>query len=134
MADLNDVLLAVGRLQEGMDRLREDFTHEKQSAAQSRKALYDRHEALSGEISSIRSDMEISALISAQGREEVKVLAGKIEAHKSEIQSSVDDWRRIKNLGLGVTGVLAIGGLSVGAMLSMGYDAFKTAMRHWLGG
>ena len=120
MADLNDVMLALGRVQEGVDRLREDFTEEKASAAISRKSIYERHDDLSQELIRLKAD--------------VQGIGQKVDLHKSEIQPSLEDWRRIKNLGLGVTGVLALGGLSVGAMLSMGMDAFKAAVRHWLGG
>lgn len=134
VSDLNDVMLALGRVQEGVDRLREDFDREKISAAQSRKAIYERHEELGDALANLRKDVEISALISAQGREEMKRLAAKVEDHREAIQPSIEDWKRIKTLGLGVTGVLAIGGLSVGAMLSMGLEAFKAALRQFLGG
>lgn len=120
MADLNDVMLALGRVQEGVDRLRDDFTEEKQSASISRKSIYERQDDLSQELIRLKSDVQTIGL--------------KVDQNKSEIQPSIDDWRRIKNLGLGVTGILALGGLSVGAMMSMGMDAFKAALRHWLGG
>lgn len=134
MADNGDVLLAIGRLQASVDHMRADFSEEKKSAATSRKAIYERHEELKEEMSSMRSDMEVAALISAQGREEVKALAGKIDANRDAIQPSIDDWKRIKTLGVGITGVLAIGGMSIGAFLMMGIDAFKAAMRQWFGG
>lgn len=120
MADLNDVMLALGRVQEGVDRLRDDFTEEKQSASVSRKSIYERQDDMSQELIRLKADLAS--------------IGQSVEQHKGEIQSSIDDWRRIKNLGLGVTGILALGGLSVGAMLSMGLDAFKAALRHWLGG
>lgn len=110
------VLMAIGRLQEGVDRLREDFTEEKHSAAASRKLIYERHESVADEIAQVKRDVE--------------KLGDKIDAH----QPSIDDWKRLKSLGLGVAGVLAICGLSLGALLTMGLDAFKAAMRQILGG
>lgn len=127
MADMNDVLLAIGRLQASVDHLGQDFTHEKRSAAESRKALYERHDELNSEVARVASDVKMSA-------HEVKRLGDEIAQHKQAIQPSIDDWRRIKTLGLGVTGVLAIGGLSVGAVLVAGIDAFKAVLRSWLGG
>lgn len=120
MADLNDVMLALGRVQEGVDRLRDDFTEEKQSASVSRKSIYERHDDLSHELARLKSD--------------VQIIGQKVERHKDEIKSAIEDWQRIKTLGVGITGILAIGGLSIGATLAMGVDAFKAAMRHWLGG
>ena len=132
--DLNDILVGIGRLQESVDRLRGDFTEEKRSAAASRKTIYERQDELNAEIVRVAGDVNISAHIVAQNRDEVKRLGAIIDSHKDAIQPSIDDWRRIKTLGLGVTGVLAIGGLSVGAMLTMGIDAAKAALRSWLGG
>lgn len=134
MPELTDVMLALGRLQEGFDRLREDFDVEKLSAAQSRRAIYERHETLGDGLVNLKKDVEIAALISAQGREEMKKLAVRIDEHREAIQPSIEDWKRIKNLGLGITGVLALGGLSVGALMSMGLDAFRAALRQFLGG
>lgn len=120
MADLRDVMLALGRVQEGVDRLRDDFTDEKKSASVSRKSMYERQEELAQELTRLTADMQ--------------AVSQKIEQHKADIQPSIDDWQRIKNLGMGITGILALGGLSVGAMLSLGLDACKAALRQWLGG
>ena len=134
MADASEVLMLLGRLSEGIEQLRKDFDTERQNAAQSRKSIYERHETLSQDLTSLKHDVEVGAIISAKGREEVKRLADQIDAHKAAVQPSIDDWNRIKTLGLGITGILAIGGLSVGALLMMGVDAFKAAVRSWLGG
>ena len=134
MADASEVLMLLGRLSEGIEQLRKDFDTERQNAAQSRKSIYERHETLSQDLTSLKRDVEVGAIISAKGREEVKRLADQIDAHKAAVQPSIDDWNRIKTLGLGITGILAIGGLSVGALLMMGVDAFKAAVRSWLGG
>ncbi len=113
--------------------MREDFTEEKRSAASSRKAMHERHDELASDLSNLRLDVGITGQINAQVREEVKALGEKVAQHKAEIQPSIEDWRKIKNLGLGITGILAIGGLSVGAMLTMGLDAVKSLLRQWIG-
>ena len=134
MGDITEVLMILGRLQEGVERLSADFSSEKNSAAASRKAIYEKHDQIQSEISSIRQDIEVAAVISAEGRREVAALARRVEQNKEDIQPSLDDWKRIKMMGLGIVGLLAIGGLSVGALLTMGVDAFKAALRSWLGG
>lgn len=133
MADLNDVLLAVGRLQEGVDRLREDFTEEKQSAAASRSTVHRRLDEQAAEIAEVKSDIGINAMITAQAREEVKALGGAITQHKDDIQPAIEDWRRMKTLGTGLAGLLAIGGLSVGAALTWAGEATAATVRRWLG-
>ena len=134
MSGENAVLLAIGRLQASVDHMQRDFAEEKRSATESRRALYDRHDDLQEQIGGLKMDLQVSGQITAQVREEVKAVSAKVDQHKEDIQPSIDDWRRIKTLGLGVTGVLAIGGLSVGAVLAAGMDAFRAVMRSWLGG
>lgn len=131
VTDHADLMLLMGRMAEGIERLRADFGEEKSQAAASRKALYERQEELRADLSNLKSDIDMAAVISAQ---KMDALASDLKDHKEAVQPSVDEWKRIKTLGIGITGVLALGGLSVGAMLSMGLDAFKAAVRSWLGG
>ena len=131
VTDHADLMLLMGRMAEGIERLRVDFGEEKSQAAASRKALYERQEELRGDLSILKSDIDMAAVISAQ---KMDALASELKDHKAAVQPSVEEWKRIKTLGIGITGVLAIGGLSVGAMLSIGIDAFRAAMRSWLGG
>lgn len=133
MADANDILLAVGRLQASVDHIREEFTEEKRSASESRKAIYARHDDLNNELNSLRTDVGIHAQISAQTREEIKALGAAISRHKNEIQPSVEDWQRMKMLGTGIVGVLAVGGLSVGALIAWAGEATAGVIRRWLG-
>lgn len=131
VSDHADLMLLMGRMAEGIERLRADFSEEKASAAASRKVIHERHEELRSDLSNLKSDIDMAAVISAQ---KIDALASDLKDHKAAVQPSVEEWKRIKTLGIGITGVLAIGGLSVGAMLSMGLDAFRAALRSWLGG
>lgn len=131
VADLGDVLLAMGRLQEGVDRLTRDFGEEKTSAAASRKSIYERQEEFRRGLDDLKNDVDMAAVIT--GGKLAELTRG-LEEHKKAVQPSIDDWRRIKNMGVGISGILAIGGLSVGALLMAGLDTFKAAVRSWLGG
>lgn len=131
MSDLTDVLMLLGRLEAGVERLRQDFSEEKVQASQSRKLLYERQDEMRGDLSNLKQDIDMAAVISAQKLSE---LAKELKDHKEAVQPSVDEWKRIRTLGIGITGVLAIGGLSVGAMLSMGLEGLRAALRSWIGG
>lgn len=131
VTDHADLMLLMGRMAEGIERLRVDFGEEKSQAAASRKALYGRQEELRGDLSNLKSDIDMAAVISAQ---KMDALASELKDHKAAVQPSVEEWKRIKTLGIGITGVLAIGGLSVGAMLAAGIDTVRAALRHWIGG
>jgi len=49
-----------------------------------------------------------------------------------EMKPAVDDWRRTRAIGLGITGMLAIGGVSIGAMMSWFSEQTASLIRHWL--
>lgn len=130
VSDLTDVLMLLGRLEAGIERLRQDFSEEKAQSAQSRKMIYDRQDDMRNDLSTLKTDIDIAAVISTQKLAE---LTKSLEEHKTAVQPSVEEWKRIKTLGIGITGVLAIGGLTVGAALAAGLDAVKTTIRAWLG-
>ncbi|RUX03178.1 MAG: DUF1515 domain-containing protein [Mesorhizobium sp.] len=132
MASLEDIFLALGRVQEGVEQLREDFQEEKRNAHESRTALHRRLDEQAAEISSLKTDVAIHGKIEAQVRNEVRALGDKVEANQKAVQPSVDDWKRMKTLGIGIAGLLALGGLSFGAFIMWAGDAAATAVRHWL--
>lgn len=137
-----EIMLAIGRLQEGMDRIRDDFAEEKKSAAESRKHISYRHDILASEIVQVKHDIELGSLLSSQVKNEMKALSDQIstkidkhiESHKSEIVPALEDWNHIKRIGLGITGVLALSGLTAGAVMSIGIDAIRTALKNFIGG
>ena len=132
MTSLHDIFHALGRVQEGIEQLREDFQEEKKNARDSRSTVHRRLDEHALEISNLRTDVAIAGKIEAQVRNEVKALAKKVDANHEAVQPSLDDWKRMKNLGVGVASLLAIGGLSIGAFLMWAGDAAVTAVRHWL--
>ena len=127
MADMHDVMKALGHLQACVDGLRRDFTDEAHGAAESRAVVHRRLDDQAEAIGVLRKDFEVSAVVNSQLRTDLKT-------HIAAVEPSIAEWKRMKALGSGLVGLLAIGGLSVGAMLSMGLDAFKAAVRSWLGG
>ncbi|TIT90383.1 MAG: DUF1515 domain-containing protein [Mesorhizobium sp.] len=125
MASLEDIFLALGELKGGVDALRRDFQEEKRTAHESRATIHRRLDEQAEEIAKVRTDVAVDGEITAQVRNEVKSL-------KAAVDPELEDWKRMKNLGLGIAGLLAIGGLSVGAMLMWASDTAVAAIRHWL--
>ena len=132
MASLDDVLLALGRVQEGVEQLREDFRDEKQTAHESRAALHRRLDEQASDIASLKTDVKVAGLVEAQVRDEVRAIGEKVDANQAAIGPHVDDWKRMKAVGVGLVGLLAVGGLSVGAMLTWASETAITTIRHWL--
>jgi len=132
LADLNDVMLALGRVQEGVDRLTADLRDEKTNAHESRATLHRRLDEQSQEISSIREDIVISAHVDAQVRGEIKKLSDLVEANHATVAPSLEEWKRMKTLGIGLAGLMAIGGMSIGAALLWMGETAANAVRQWL--
>ncbi|RVD44655.1 DUF1515 domain-containing protein [Mesorhizobium sp. M4A.F.Ca.ET.020.02.1.1] len=125
MASLDDIFLALGELKGGVDALRRDFQEEKSMAHESRATIHRRLDQQAEEISKVRTDVAVDGEITAQVRNEVKSL-------KEAVNPSLEEWKRMKMLGIGIAGLLALGGLSVGAALMWASDTAATAIRHWL--
>jgi hypothetical protein len=125
-------MLALGRVQEGVDRLRDDFQDEKRSAHESRAVIHRRLDDQTEDIAGLRSDVGIGAQVNAQTREEVKALKEIVNDNQSKVQPSIEEWKRIKTMGIGLAGLLALAGLSFGAILMWMSDAAVSAIRHWL--
>jgi hypothetical protein len=53
-------------------------------------------------------------------------------ARIARIQPTVDEWSRIRALGMGIVGLLTIGGVSIGALVASGNEWLANAIRHWL--
>lgn len=132
MASLEDVMLALGRVQEGVDRLREDFQNEKNMAHESRAVIHRRLDEQAAEIGSLKTNVAVAGMVEAQVRDEIKALGVRVDTNHAAITPSVEEWKRIRNIGIGITGLIAIGGLSVGAVLTWASETAVTTIRHWL--
>jgi hypothetical protein len=129
---VDEISLMLGKVLEGVEQLREDFQEEKRNAHESRAIMHRRLDEQAAEIASLKTDVAIHGKIEAQVRNEVKALGDRVEANQKAVQPSVDDWKRMKALGIGIAGLLALGGLSFGALVMYASDAAATAIRHWL--
>lgn len=132
MPSIDDVLILLGEVKTGIENLREDFQEEKRSAARSRAGIHARLDAQVEKIGDLEKDVGITAQINVQTREALKALAKKVDANQAEVQPSLEEWKRMRTLGLGLVSLLAIGGLSVGAALSYMGDGAVAIIRHWL--
>lgn len=99
------------------------------SAGESRGRIHKRMDEQGDSIGEIRKDIEIAALVTAQQRDTIIALADKI----SKIEPDVDQWRQMRRLGYGFSGLLvALGVTGSGAIIYLGETA-RAAIRKWLG-
>jgi hypothetical protein len=45
---------------------------------------------------------------------------------------ALEEWKRMKTIGYGISGLIAFAGLTVGAVVTWASDGAVAALRHWL--
>ncbi|MGO7287749.1 DUF1515 domain-containing protein, partial [Rhizobium ruizarguesonis] len=44
----------------------------------------------------------------------------------------LEEWKRMKTIGYGISGLIAFAGLTIGGMIAYASDGAVAALRHWL--
>lgn len=132
MATLEDVLLALGRVQAGVDRLTNEVAEDRRNASESRAVIHRRLDEQAAEIGKLNTTVALAGQVDAQMRDEVKALATQVDKNQKEVLPSVEEWKRMKAIGIGLGGLLAIGGLSLGSLLLWAGEMFWNWLRHML--
>ncbi|OBY08340.1 DUF1515 domain-containing protein [Rhizobium leguminosarum bv. trifolii] len=139
MTSNDDILRALGRvegrltgIEESVTLLREDVSDEKDNAHQSRSVIHRRLDEQAKQISHLDTTVAISGGVDAQIREEIKALKETVEKNHSAVTPALEEWRRMKTLGYGISGLIAFAGLTIGGMVAYASDGAVAALRHWL--
>lgn len=104
--------------------------HEKSS--DSRSKIHDRIDEVSDRLGQIEGDIRILGQVDGQVRGEVQALSAQVAKNQAEAQPTIDEWRRIRAIGIGIVGLLALGGVSIGAMFAYAGEAVINWARHIL--
>lgn len=129
MASNDDIMRVLGRLEEGVSRLREDFQQEKESAHESRAVIHRRLDEHGQNVSKLETTVAISGQVDAQLRDKITSLDKQITEN---VTPSIEEWKRIKTMGLGMSSLLVIAGVSAASITAIAWDWFLALMRHWL--
>ena len=132
MASNEDILHALGRVEEGVKRIREDFQEEKQNARESRAVIHARLDSQAKRIGHLDTTVAISGGVDAQIREEIKALKETVDRNHAATQPALEEWKRLKTLGYGISGLIAVAGLTVGSIVAYMSDGAIAWVRHWL--
>ncbi|MBB3453871.1 putative coiled-coil protein SlyX [Rhizobium sp. BK313] len=139
MASLNDVMLTLGKLLEGQERsretielLRDDFQDEKKNAHESRAVIHRRLDEHSNKLAHLETTVAISGEVDAQLRDQIAALKEVVEKNHQEVSPAIEEWKRMKTLGVGISGLIAFSGLTIGTVIAWFGDNAVTAIRHWL--
>lgn len=126
MAEPTIVLLEMVR------QLREDYARDQEASRESRAALHRRVDEVIERLAQIETTVAIAGQIDAQVRQELDALKSTVEVNATSIAPTVDEWRRIRAIGIGIVGLLAVGGISIGAAAMWAGEALVNAVRGWL--
>lgn len=132
MASNDDIMLALGRVQEGVDRLRDDFQDEKRMAHESRAVIHQRLDHQAQQIAHLETTIAVSGEIDAQVRGEIQSLKKTVEKNQEAVTPTIDEWKRMKTLGVGISGLIALAGLTIGGIVAYMSETAVSGIRHWL--
>lgn len=140
MATDNDIAAILSTL----EYIRQDLAEEREAARDSRAATQLRIDELTGRVGHMDTTIAVAGQVDAQVRQELDALKKSVadlaptikvdalEKAISELAPTVDEWRRIRQLGLGIVGLMTAGGITVGAILAAGGNYLVDIIRHWL--
>jgi len=111
MADTEALLLKM------MQQLRDDFQEEREASRQSRARLHERMDEVANDVGTIKGDIRILGEVDGQVRGELQALKETVEANQAAVGPSVEDFKRMKMVGLSIVGLIGIGGTAFGASL-----------------
>lgn len=122
MAATDEIMRALGRLEEGVSRLRLDFTEEKEHSAESRGRVHTKLEK-------IEEDVAIVGKVAAQARDMSEANSKTITV---DVLPVTEDVKRMRQIGLGIIGVIGLAGTALGISLATVGDQIVATLRHWL--
>ncbi|MCA1868910.1 DUF1515 domain-containing protein [Agrobacterium genomosp. 3] len=118
----DDILRVLGRVEEGIHRLRADFQEEKQSARESRSEIHKRLDRQA-------EDIVITGQIVAQQRDLTDELKKTVE---DEVLPTVNEVKQVKAMGKLAATVFFGLGLTAGGFAIWMSDTFVPILRKWL--
>jgi len=132
MASNDDIMRVLGRLEEGVSRIREDFSEEKESAHESRAVIHRRLDEHAQTVGKLETTVAISGQVEAQLRDQIAALEERMKRNHAEVTPTIEEWKRIKTLGWGVSSLLVIAGVSAASITAVAWDWFIAVVRQWL--
>jgi len=115
-----------------LEQLRDDFAAERDASHISRAGLHRRLDEVNERLGRLDTGVALSGQADAQVRSELDRLARQVDDNQAAIAPSIEEWQRIRRLGLGIVGLMTAGGLTIGALVQWGGDSAVSAMRAWL--
>lgn len=117
---------------ESIEALRQTVALGHEKSSDSRSKLHERIDEVGERLGKIEGDIRILGQVDGQVRSEVQALAAQVAKNQADAQPTIDEWRRIRAIGIGIVGLLALGGVSIGAMFAWAGESVINWARHIL--
>lgn len=118
MADNDEIMRILGRLEEGQERMRADFDAEKLTTRESRLRTY-------GKLEKIEEDVAIVGTVAAQARDKADAVEKVVV---DDVKPITDDVKRMRLMGMGAIAVIGFAAAFIGVSAERIFDA----IRAWL--
>ncbi|WP_142520201.1 DUF1515 domain-containing protein [Pseudorhizobium endolithicum] len=125
----DDILRVLGRVEEGIHRLREDFQEEKRSARESRSEIHKRLDKHADEYSRLDSTIILTGQTVAQQRDVISELTKVVE---KDVMPTIKEVKEIKALGKRASMIFIGLGFTAGGTFIWFSDLMITGLRKWL--
>lgn len=139
MTSNDDILRALGRvegrltgIEDNVALLRREVSDEKTNAHDSRAVIHARLDEQARQIAHLDTSVAISDGADAQIRQEIRSLKETVEKNQEMVAPALEDWKRMKSIGYGISGLIAFAGLTIGGIIAYASDGAVAALRHWL--
>ncbi|SCB60783.1 hypothetical protein GA0061105_11322 [Rhizobium aethiopicum] len=139
MTSNDDILRALGRvegrltgIEENVALLRQEMGDEKVSAHDARAVIHKRLDEQARQIAHLDTGVAISGGADEQIRAEIRTLKGTVEKNQETVGPALEEWKRMKSIGYGISGLIAFAGLTTGGVIAYASDEAVAALRHWL--
>lgn len=138
--DSRQIITQLATLTESVAGLRRDgekrdeaFEQERVDSHQSRRELHDKVNSAVADIAAVKSDIRVSAEVTAQTRETVKQLQVTVEANANAIAPTVEQMEQVKSIGKIILYVIGGGGVAFATGVIFWGETIRSAVAHWLG-
>ena len=119
-------------MEEGLDRIGEDFQEEKENAYESRAVIHRRLDDQAKQMAKTDETIAITGQLDAQIRNEVTAPHANVAKNHKELLPAISEWRRIWLPCAGIGALLVLFGISVRSLIVWASDTASAIVRHWL--
>ncbi len=118
----NELMRILGRVEEGIERLRADFEEEKQDTKDSRGRMH-------AKLEKIEEDVGIVGQVAAQARTVGTELQRLID---EDVKPATDDYKRVRAIGRGTLWAVGLAAGGAGVTIASFGETVVNALRAWL--